>query len=255
MFGIVPRAIWQRLVAPDEQNRIPLACHCLLLEREGKRVLVECGYGTKWTEKEREIFALEDRAVGAALAELAVDPESITAVLLSHLHFDHAGGISKLDGSGSPVSIFPAARIYVQQQEWDDALSGRSTMSKTYLASTYEPIIRQVELVEGPTTVLGDIRLRLRPGHTWGLQTIEFDDEKGTVCFASDVMPTRNHVRAAYSMGYDMLPWENMRSKRALLEEAAEGDWRFVLYHEPDQPLVRARRDQQGEFVLQAVDL
>jgi glyoxylase-like metal-dependent hydrolase (beta-lactamase superfamily II) len=253
MFGVVPRAIWQRLVAADEQNRIPLACHCLLLEREGKRVLVECGYGTKWTDKEREIFALEDRAVGAALRELAVEPESISAVLLSHLHFDHAAGVSQRDSSGNTVSIFPAAGIYVQQREWDDALAGRSTMNRTYLASTLEPITRQVELVDGDSTILGDIRLRRRPGHTWGLQTIEFDAAEGTVCFVSDVMPTRNHVHPAYSMGYDMLPWDNMQSKLALLEQACEGNWRLALYHEVDHPLVRVVRSEGGDFELQPV--
>jgi len=253
MFGVVPRAIWQRLVAPDEHNRIPLACNCLLLERDGKRVLIESGYGAKWSPKEREIFALEDRALGTALGELAIEPESISAVLLSHLHFDHAAGVSQLDSAGDVASIFPEARIYVQQQEWDDALAGRSTMSKTYLASTFEPISRQAELVDGDTTVLGDIRLTLRPGHTWGLQTIEFDDAEGTVCFVSDVMPTRNHVHPAYSMGYDMLPWDNMRSKQALLDQACEGDWRLVLYHEPDKPVVRVVRDDAGHFELPPV--
>jgi hypothetical protein len=120
------------------------------------------------------------------------------------------------------VSTFPAAEIYVQKQEWEDARAGRSTMSKTYLRSTFEPMASQVKLVEGEETVLDDIRLRPRPGHTWGLQSIEFDDGQGTVCFPSDVMPTRSHVGAAYSMGYDMLPWDNMQTKQKLLTEALE---------------------------------
>ena len=138
-------------------------------------------------------------------------------MLLSHLHFDHAAGVSRHDREGNLVSTFPNADIYVQKQEWEDARAGRSTMSKTYLRSTFEPIAPQVKLVEGEETVLDDIRLRPRVGHTWGLQSIEFDDGQGTVCFPSDVMPTRNHVGAAYSMGYDMLPWENMRTKQHLL--------------------------------------
>ena len=95
--------------------------------------------------------------------------------------------------------------------------------------------------------------VRLRPGHTWGLQTIEFDDAEGTVCFVSDVMPTRNHVHPAYSMGYDMLPWNNMQSKQALLDQACEGDWRLVLYHESDHPVVRVVRDDAGSFQLPPV--
>jgi len=123
-------------------------------------------------------------------------------------------------------------------------------MSKTYLRSTFEPIAAQVKLIEGEETVLDDIRLRLRVGHTWGLQSIEFDDGQGTVCFPSDVMPTRNHVGAAYSMGYDMLPWENMRSKHELLTEALELDWRLVLYHEPEKPVCRVVQSEKGSFQL-----
>ena len=236
MFGVVPQVLWQKLVVADQRNRIPLACHCLLLERDGERVLVECGYGTKFSDKERDIFALEENSIEAALAAIDVVPESITAILLSHLHFDHAGGVSRMDREGNLVSTFPEADIYVQKQEWEDARAGRSTMSKTYLASTFEPIASQVTLVEGEATVLDDIRLRPRPGHTWGLQSIEFDGPQGTVCFPSDVMPTRNHVGPAYSMGYDMLPWDNMRTKRALLDEAVDSAWQLVLYHESNAP-------------------
>ena len=123
-------------------------------------------------------------------------------------------------------------------------------MSKTYHRSTLEPIANQVQLVEGEVVVLDDIRLRPRPGHTWGLQSIEFDDSQGTVCFPADVMPTRNHVGAAYSMGYDMLPWDNMRTKAALLEEAVDADWRLVLYHDPEQPICRVARREDGLFQL-----
>ena len=88
MFGVVPQVLWSKLVTPDHCNRVPLACHCVLLERDGKRVLIECGYGDKFTDKERDIFALEDTTVFSALAAHAIPAESITAVLLSHLHFD-----------------------------------------------------------------------------------------------------------------------------------------------------------------------
>lgn len=250
MFGVVPRVLWEKLVAPDQYNRIPLACHCLLLERNGKRVLIECGYGDKFTEKEREIFLLEERTISGSLQEKAIEIESISAVILSHLHFDHAAGISQSDDNGQLVSVFPGADIYVQKQEWDDAVVGRSTMSKTYLQSTLEPIAQQVQLVDGDATVLEDIRLRVRPGHTWGLQSIEFNDSEGTVCFPSDVMPTRNHVGGAYSMGYDMMPWENMRTKQNLLAEACEANMRLVLYHEPDNPVCRVRRGASGAFEL-----
>ena len=250
MFGVVPQVLWRKLVTPDQRNRVPLACHCVLLERDGTRVLIECGYGDKFTDKERDIFALEDTTLCSALAEHAIPSESIAAVLLSHLHFDHAAGISRINSGGDLVSALPGADIYVQRQEWEDARSGRSTMSKTYLQSTLDPIVDQVKLIAGEAVVLDDIRLRPRPGHTWGQQSIEFDDAEGTICFPADVMPTRHHVGSAYSMGYDMLPWDNMQTKAALLSEACESDWRLILYHEPERPICRVTRDSQHGFQL-----
>ena len=250
MFGVVPQVLWRKLARPDNCNRVPLACHCLLLEREGQRVLVECGYGDKFTEKERDIFALEHTKLLSELEAKSIPLESITAVLLSHLHFDHAAGITRIDNEGNLVSALPAADVYVQRQEWEDARSGRSTMSKTYLRSTFEPIIDQVKLIDGDTVVLEDIRLRLRPGHTWGQQSVEFDDQEGTICFPADVMPTRNHVGSAYSMGYDMLPWENMQTKAALLDQACQSNWRLVLYHEPNEPICRVVQSDKDGFAL-----
>ena len=250
MFGVVPQVLWTRLVAPDDLNRIPLACHCLLLERKGVRVLVECGYGDKFTAKERAIFSLEQNTIGTSLEACAIETDSITAVLLSHLHFDHAGGVSRNDADGNLISTFPDADIYVQKQEWEDARCGRSTMSKTYLQSTFEPIADQVKLIEGEAVILEDIRLRPRPGHTWGQQSIEFDDVSGTVCFPADVMPTRNHVGPAYSMGYDMLPWDNMRTKTTLLTEACDSNWQLVLYHEPGNPICHVKQDDTHGFRL-----
>ncbi|MBT4529674.1 MAG: MBL fold metallo-hydrolase [Phycisphaerae bacterium] len=243
MFGVVPKALWSKLVSPDEQNRIPEACNCVLLERDGRHVLIETGYGSEWSEKEVDMFGMNSVTILDALKENNVDPDSIDSVVLSHLHFDHAAGIT----------LLPNAKVIVQKQEWEDANANRSTMSKTYLPRVLDSIRERVDLVDGDSTVLDDIQLTVRKGHTWGLQSIEFQDEQGTVCFCSDVMPTCNHVGLAYSMGYDMLPWDNAQTKLQLLEEARSECWRLVLYHEPDTPIVTVVKDDRGRFALQPV--
>ena len=240
MFGVVPKALWSRLVEPDEKNRIPEACNCVLLEKDGQRILIETGYGDGWNDKEVDMFAMNGATILDVLNEHSINPDSINTIILSHLHFDHAAG----------VTLLPNAKVIVQKQEWDDANNNRSTMSKTYLPRVLDSIRGRLELVDGDVTVCGDIQLTQRIGHTWGLQSVEFNDAKGTVCFCSDVMPTTNHIGLAYSMGYDMLPWDNAQTKLKLLEEAHNKHWRLVLYHEPESPMVIVTKDDRGRYCL-----
>ena len=243
MFGVVPKTLWSKLVAPDSRNRISEACNCVLLEKNGERVLIEAGYGDGWSDKEVDMFAMNGVTILDALEENKIDPASIGSVILSHLHFDHAAGIT----------LLPNAKVIVQKQEWFDANNNRSTMSRTYLPRVLDSIRPRMELVEGDTTVCGDIQLTLRKGHTWGLQSVQCTTSGETICFCSDVMPTRNHVGLAYSMGYDMLPWDNARTKQELLEEAYTEGWKLVLYHEPETPVVRVIKDERGRFSLEPI--
>ena len=251
MYGVVPKVLWSRLVEPDDQNRISLQTNCLMLERDGERVLIETGFGDKVGEKERSIFAMESRSIGVALAEIDVEPESIDLVVLTHLHFDHAAGITRVS-DGQVVPTFPNARIVVQQTEWDDALANKSTMTRTYLRDHLDPVVDQIECVAGEVELRPGLTVWPMPGHTWGQQAIRFRDDAGTVVFAGDVLPTINHAGLAFSLAYDMEPYTNQLSKRDLLTQAADESWRLVLDHEPGEPVVRVRRDpgRAGQFEL-----
>lgn len=243
MFGVIPKTIWSRMVEADGNNRIGLQCNCLLLDDGSTKALVETGYGDKWTDKERGYWDLEKRTVADALREAGCPPEALDLVIVTHLHFDHASGLTRNDASGRPVPVFPNARIVVQKTEWEDALANKSTMHRTYLRSHLDPVAHQVETVDGEHEVADGLSVFPMPGHTWGQQAVRFDDDEGTLCFPGDVMPTVHHTQAAYNMGYDMLPWQNTLSKRALLERACEERWRLVLDHEPGNPVVHVDRD------------
>lgn len=253
MFGLTPRPLWERLVTPDDRHRIPLQQNCLLLEREGSLVLIEAGIGDKLSDKLRAIYDQERRTVADAIREVGRDPAEVRAVIVTHLHFDHAGGLTRVGDAGAAVPTFPNAEVVVQRQEWADALANKSTMHSTYLRDHLDPIADRVRLIDGEAEALPGIKVWPMPGHTWGQQAVRFTDDAGrTVVFPGDVMPTIHHAGPATQMAYDMLPYENMLQKRALLERAHAEGWLIVLDHEPGDPAVRAEPnpDRPGQHRL-----
>ena len=159
MFGVVPKTIWAKLVEPDKNNRIPLQTNCLLLDDGTHHVLIETGFGDKWSDKERGFYDLERRTVVDALRESGCEPDQISHVVVTHLHFDHAAALTRLDAAGNLVSTFPNATLFVQKTEWDDALANKSTMTRTYLRSHLDPIADQLHLLEGEQAILGGLRM------------------------------------------------------------------------------------------------
>jgi glyoxylase-like metal-dependent hydrolase (beta-lactamase superfamily II) len=295
MFGVVPRVLWSKLATPDELGRITLGHNCLLLERIGngagpKRILIETGSGDpqKFDPKTRAIFGLTDYWIKNAIEEAGSTCEQIDHVIVSHLHFDHAGGLTRRAGPDEKPDwlppggskdhgvklAFPNALITVQRREWEDALANRSVMTRTYLRDHLEPICDRLHLVDAPPPfepgmtlerdqlpasslrereiqLLPGIRAFLVPGHTWGQHAIRFTDEENrAIAFTPDVLPTVNHVGAAYNMAYDVEPYLSTITRHWFLEEAVNNNWILVLDHEPDHPLQRVRRDGKGWYKL-----
>jgi len=245
MFGLIPKTMWSKWTEADVDNRIALVTRSLLVETRDGLVLIEAGCGDKWTDKERAMYALAPRTAVDALAEAGVDPREIAHIVLTHLHFDHAAGLTAFDGVGTTnlVPVFPNARIHVQRTEWQDALANKSTMTRTYLRSHLEPIAQAVELHEGATAPLDRIELLPTRGHTWGHQSILVRPPAGEVSpcvlFAGDSCPTLHHAHPAASLGYDMLAYDAMLSKREILGRAAREGWMLAFDHDPQHALAR----------------
>jgi glyoxylase-like metal-dependent hydrolase (beta-lactamase superfamily II) len=280
MFGVIPRVVWSKAIAPDDKHRITVAHNCLRLTRtdeRGKahRVLIETGSGDKLDPKMREIFGITDYTIVEALHDVGCKCEDINHVIVSHLHFDHAGGLTRKRREGVGVELtFPNARIIAQRLEWHDASANNSVMTRTYYRDHLDPIRDVVQLVESPlpfegighpdkdsmpksslkqrmTRVLPGIDVFLVPGHTWGQQAILFTDDRGrTIVFTPDVMPTIHHFGAAYNLAYDVEPYTSTLTRRWFLDEAMKNDWLLYLDHEPGNPLVRVRSDGKGWYKL-----
>lgn len=250
MFGIIPKALWSRTTPCDEHNRIQLRCTALLLEwsgATGRRALVEVGHGPKFAAKEQQIFALDpQRWIAASLAAADVAPATIADVILTHLHFDHAGGLTQFDEQGAPQATFPAAKVHVQRREFDDARANFGIMTATYREENFTPIdaADAWRLVDGESEIVPGVRGLCSPGHTRGHHSILISGRDRSLLYSGDLLPTVAHAGAPYNMGYDLLPLENRESKRRLLSRAADEDWIVVLDHEPETPAITIRREK-----------
>ena len=256
MFGVVPKTLWSRVAPPDEQNRIELALNCLLVRHPTKTLIVETGMGEKWGPKERQIYALESRGgLSVELARRGVAPGSIDTVILTHLHFDHAGGSTLADERGNIAPAFPNAEYIVQEEEWAFATHANERTRASYLAENFEPLSRHGVLrrVRGEVEILPGVSVLPLPGHTPGLQGVLFAGGGETALFPSDLVPTRAHLPLPYIMGYDVLPLTTLETKKRVLPRAARENWRLILVHEPTTP-VGYVREAQGKLIFHPVE-
>ena len=220
-----------------------------------RRLIIETGHGAKYGDKEQRIFAIDpEHWLRPALLEAGIDPASITDVAVSHLHFDHAGGLTRAD-DGRFVPTFPQARVHVQRQEFDDARQGRGIMTATYREENFAPLdeIDAWQLLDGPAEIAPGVHARPTPGHTRGHQSIVVAGRDRSLVFGGDLMPTQHHLGGPYNMAYDLFPLENRSSKQELLGWLAERDGILAIDHETEQPLVRPTRDGAW-FTLHVVD-
>jgi glyoxylase-like metal-dependent hydrolase (beta-lactamase superfamily II) len=241
MFGVVPKPLWERTNPPDERNRIRLALRPLLVSSGKERVLVDTGIGDKWDSKNTDMYRIEHTdTVESSLARVGFKPDDITKVVLTHLHFDHAGAATKLDSTGKPVPRFPNARYYVQQKEWDIALNPNRRSRAAYLPENFLPLQEagQLEIINGDSRLelaLGPtLELVLTGGHTPGHQVVLIHSDGETAIYWGDLIPTRSHIATPYIMGYDLLPLETMEQKEKLVHQAIPGKWLSFLEHDPD---------------------
>ncbi len=246
MFGSVPKPLWSRLHVPDERNRIRLAMRCLLAEGHGRRILVDDGVGAKFSPKLVEIYRLElaEHTLERSLAAAGLGVEDITDVVLTHLHFDHAGGSTARAGERL-VPRLPRARYYLQRRNLENARRPNLRERASYLPENFEPLLEAgvLTLWEGAQRPWPDFELFTADGHTRGQQLVRIAGPEGVLYFVADLIPTAAHVRIPYVMGYDVAAIETMEEKRLLLERASgERAW-ICLEHDPEVALARPARD------------
>lgn len=253
MFGVVPKALWERCCSADELNRIPLSLTALLIRAKGKNILVDTGLGSKEDAKFQRMFAVERTpTLLESLKRLGLGRGDIHMVINTHLHFDHAGGNTRRERDGSIGPTFPNAKYFIQHGEFEDAARANERTRASYRPDNFAPIahINQWEFLHGDTEIIPGVTAVVTAGHTRRHQSVKIESEGETAFFLGDLIPTVSHLPLPYIMGYDLFPIQTLETKRWVLDRAFEERWLLLFEHDPLVQAGYVRRDQEGTYFL-----
>lgn len=240
LFGVVPKSLWQRRRPADENNLIRTACVAAVARHQGRTIVCETGMGTKLSEKQARQFGVwEPDALLTSLQRLGVRPDEVDLVLTTHLHWDHAGGLTRRGPDGRLQLTFPRARHVFQHAEWDFALNPDPRSRAGYMEDDLLPIAESglVEFVDGEAEIVPGLWARQTGGHTPGHQLLIFRVSEDLACVVTgDLVGLQQHLRVPWVPAADLDVLRTIEEKTRLLEEASRHRWLLVLGHEVQQP-------------------
>lgn len=250
MFGVVPKALWGREVSSDALNRVRLSTTLLLVSGAGRNILVDCGMGEAWPEKQRSLYDVSPFRLDRELALVGLARREITDVIITHLHFDHVAGAFRARGD-ELVPLFPDALFHVQEENLRTAMDPNRKEQASYDRRFVEAFRRscRMNLLDGPGELTEGLDLIVSHGHTRGQQLARVTGEEGTLVHCADLVPGAAHVPLLWTTGYDVEPLRVIEEKEALLEEAAGGGWTLFFGHDPLYDGATLRRGDRGIVV------
>ena len=235
MFGIVPRPLWERRIAADERHRIRLASRSLLVRTAGRTVLAGAGFGDWWDERERDLYGFESSpGLDAELARVGTTREDVTDVVVSHLEFDHAGGLVRRGGSGFELAL-PNATIHVQRRQWRWATTPSDRDAKSYRPEILDTLADsgRLHFVEGSTELYPGLFLLPSEGHTVGMQLVRVQGDDEWLVHCAALVPTSAHLEPAWHAAFDLYPLTVVEEKKMLVAEALEDGGLMMFEHDP----------------------
>ncbi|MGB4771002.1 MAG: MBL fold metallo-hydrolase [Chitinophagaceae bacterium] len=260
MFGVVPKSIWNKLNPADDRNLCNWAMRCLLIEDEGRLILVDNGIGNKQDEKFFSHYHLNgEDSLDKSLAALGVKHEDITDVILTHLHFDHCGG-SIVRKNGELVTAFPNAKYWSNARHWKWATEPNAREKASFLKENILPIqesgqLHMIEVNEkGLTPFTKNISIRFAFGHTDAMMLPQINYNGRTYVYMADLFPAAAHVPLPYVMAYDMFPLKTLEEKKDFLEEAADRNYVLIFEHDPSIVCCTLERTEKGIRVKEQFD-
>lgn len=256
MFGNAPKVMWEKWYDCDEQNRIHLQCRCLLVQDGERNILFETGIGAFFEPKLKERFGIveaEHRLI-SSLAEHGLSPEDIDIIVLSHLHFDHAGGLlSEYAENETPELVFKNAHFIVSEAAWQRAIHPHVRDKASFIPVLPELLENsgRLERVQGTrSAMLGErFRFHFSDGHTPGMLLTEIETDEGPVVFGADLIPGTAWVHVPITMGYDRYPEMLIDEKRRLLSDLCAREGKLFFTHDPLNAMAKIEQNEKGRYV------
>jgi glyoxylase-like metal-dependent hydrolase (beta-lactamase superfamily II) len=283
MFGVVPKTLWQRRMPADENNNVLLGTNCVVVRTGSAVVLIETGVGNKHSEKLRAIYQ-NKQLLPESLRAAEIDPDAVTHVVNTHLHFDHCGWNTTLREDGSVVPTFKNARYFTAAGETASGRLQRDRDRVSYLGPNYDPVIANGQMTLIDVDGVGgfasdDVRLRgvsadgvelpsvtiqttveitpgvwveVLPGHTPDVLGVHVESRGEHACFVSDLIPTSRHLEPTWVMGYDLDPLRCIEERKRFLKRAIAEDWLVLFPHDHQVPTARLEWNDKGKAAVRS---
>jgi glyoxylase-like metal-dependent hydrolase (beta-lactamase superfamily II) len=273
-FGVIPKTMWSKRVAPDDRNLVTAGLNSLLIRTGKHNVLVETGMGNKLSDRMVKIYGQPAQLL-ANLAADGVSPEDIDVVINTHLHFDHCGWNTVRNQDGKAVAMFPRAKYFAPEGEWQYGRHPSERDAISYIPDNYDPLVQsgQMTLLKGGEEIVPGISVRTFPGHTANMQAVIIQGhglerarlqaappartketgapalERATACYISDLIPTTAHIDLAWGMGFDLYPLQTIESKKQYYAQSVPEKWLTVFTHDAKTPWAYVEKDETGKMV------
>ena len=252
MFGVVPKGLWSKRYPANELNQIDLSTDPILIQFQGKTLLIDTGVGNKMDERQlRNNGVRAQSQVEDSLASLGLLAEDIDFVLMTHMHADHASGLTKLE-NGQYVSTFPNAKILLSTTEWNELRQPNIRSRNTYWKENWEAIQSQVETFETEREVLPGIWMNHTGGHSDGHSIIKLEQNGETIIHMADIMPTHAHQNPLWVLAYDDYPMTSVFAKEKIMAEALANGYSFIFYHDAVYRLIKW--NETGKEIVEKIE-
>jgi glyoxylase-like metal-dependent hydrolase (beta-lactamase superfamily II) len=259
MFGVVPKTLWQKRAAADDQNRILLGLNSVVVSTGAATVLIETGIGNKQSDKMREIHQNQPQ-LPASLAVAGVRPEEITHVINTHLHFDHCGWNTTLEADGSVRPTFPNAQYFAHRGEVEHGHRQLDRDRVSYISANYDPLIESGQMtlldLEGDEVraeIVPGISVECFPGHTAQMMGVHVESGGRHACYIGDLIPTSHHIDATWVMGYDLDPLRCIEERKRFVARAIAEQWLVLFTHDHHIPAATLGWNDKGKPMARAL--